>query len=61
MKTFQDFMKEQTLVDTGNVTNNLSRMKRMLDTLEPKHIADNMTMIRDIKDKIDDMLSGCKN
>ena len=58
MKTFQDFMKEQNLVDTGNSTNNLIRMRKMLDILEPKDISDNMTLIMDIKDKIDDMLSG---
>ena len=58
MKTFEDFMKEQSLVDTGNTTNNLLRMGRMLDILEPKDIADNMTLIMDLKDKIENMLSG---
>ena len=61
MKTFKDFMKEQNLVDTGNTTNNLVRMRKMLDCLEPKHISDNYSLIMDLRDKIDDMLSGSKD
>ena len=61
MKTFQDFMKEQNLVDTGNTTHNLVRMRKMLDMLEPKHFADNYTLIMDLKDKLEDMLSGSKD
>ena len=58
MKTFQDFMKEQTLVDTGSTEKNLSRMLRMLDTLEPKDIADNMSSLRMLDNKLQDILSG---
>jgi len=54
-------MKEQTLIDTGNTTNNLHRMLRMLDVLEPKHIADNMSILRAIDDKLQDIFSGSKN
>lgn len=62
MKTFRDFLKEQnTLVDTGNTTSNLSRMLRMLDVLEPKDIADNMTLIMKIREKMEDMLTGSKS
>ena len=54
-------MKEQNLVDTGNTTHNLVRMRKMLDMLEPKHFADNYTLIMDLKDKLEDMLSGSKD
>lgn len=53
-------MREQSLVDSGNVMNNLVRMNKMLDTLEPKDITDNLSLIFSLRNKVEDLLSGFK-
>ncbi|MCK9458318.1 MAG: hypothetical protein M0R80_01590 [Proteobacteria bacterium] len=60
MRTFKDFMRENMSVFVGpsDPRTSIAQMYNLLTGLEPKEVADSQDLLIQLRDLVDDILSG---